>query len=211
MKWNKGIRVLLLTVLSCQLFLFGCGNKEEVIMLEEVSQMEITTEAAAQEDYEETMTNVIENRICVFVCGAVENSGVYELPEGSRVYEALQMAGGCMDEAATEAINQARILNDGEQLRIPTKAELAEGAVLEAPVDNASTGNESVNAGDKINLNTASEESLTTLKGIGTSKAQAIITYREEHGGFRNTEEIMNISGIGEHTYEKIKEQISVR
>lgn len=202
-------KAILLTVGCCQLFFTGCGSQTETFSLKELE-----TEAFSQEnDWKctEEETSVMDDGdavIVIYVCGAVESAGVYELPEGSRVYEVIQMAGGYRKDAAEESINQARVLIDGEQIWIPTKEEAEEGIFVDNSVTLTADGGQ---VSGRINLNTATAEELMSLSGIGNSKAQAIITYREEHGGFGSTEELMNISGIGEHTYEKIKEQISVR
>lgn len=208
MKNKKIIRALLLTVLCCQLFLFGCGDHRDVVMLEEVTTEE--TNDTVQEAYEGSeIAPHTRSMIYVYVCGAVEEPGVYEVPEGSRVYEVLELAGGCIPEAASESINQARVLCDGEQLKIYTQEELTLGMASDNQMVEGATMGQAMDG--KININVASADELTTLKGIGMSRALAIIAYREEQGGFKSTEEIMNISGIGEHTYDKIKEQISVR
>ncbi len=140
-----------------------------------------------------------EDRICVYVCGAVETEGVYELPEGSRVYEAIEMAGGLTDEAATGQINQAEILTDEMQIYIPTKEEVTL-QILQREEE----------TDGKININTATKEELMKLSGVGEAKAESIINYREEHGSFQKIEDIMQISGIKEGMFQKIKDKIKV-
>ena len=145
--------------------------------------------------------------IFVYVCGAVKEPGVYVLPEGSRVYEAIRMAGGMTPEANEAFVNQARVLVDGEQITVFTKEE-TEGldpGNFEYDVPAAAKGAE-----EKININKASVEELTSLSGIGEAKALAIIEYRETNGAFREIADIMKVSGIGEALYNKIKDDIDV-
>ena len=143
--------------------------------------------------------------IQVYVCGAVASPGVYVLPEGSRVYEAVEMAGGLLESADPKALNQARPLADGEQITVLTVEEVQNGETAEQGAGG------SVSAGDgKVNINTADEDELMTLSGIGESRAKAIIAYREENGKFESIEDIMKIDGIKEKMFEKISDSITV-
>ncbi|MCD8129892.1 MAG: helix-hairpin-helix domain-containing protein [Lachnospiraceae bacterium] len=144
-----------------------------------------------------------ENKICVFVCGEVVSPGVYYFPEGARKVDAVEAAGGFTEEANESYVNLAELLTDEMQLYIPAQGE--ETGSGEA----AATETQAAHAG-QINLNTATLEELCTLNGIGESKAQAILSYREEHGGFTGIEELKEVSGIGDSTFEKIKESIYV-
>lgn len=133
--------------------------------------------------------------IFVYVCGAVNREGVYELPSGSRVYQAIEVAGGFREDADTKAVNQAEILEDEEQLYIPMIGEEY------APVSEEE---------GKININKASKEELMTLPGVGESRADSIIKYREDVGPFHSIEDIMQVSGIKEGLFEKLKDLITV-
>ena len=159
-----------------------------------------TSDSSAQ-SVEET------GNIFIYVCGAVKEPGVYVLPEGSRVYEAIQMAGGMTPEANEAFVNQARVLVDGEQITVFTKEE-TEGLDPKA-FDYDVPAMDPVAQG-KININKATAEELTSLSGIGEAKALAIIEYRETNGAFRETADIMKVSGIGEALYNKIKDDIDV-
>ena len=160
----------------------------------------------------------------VHVCGAVEQPGVYELPQGSRIYQAIECAGGLSAEADPDYLNQADFVSDGEKVYVPTREEVAE---MDFPLQNVMTqsgetgtisgtaGSDSQNAdGQKnvclVNLNTASQEQLCTLPGIGSSKAKSIIAYREEHGSFDRIESVMNVAGIKDGLFQKIKAYITV-
>lgn len=178
--------------------------------------------------------------IYVFVCGAVAQEGVYELPAGSRVYQAVEAAGGYAADADTSYINQADPVTDAQKLEIPTVEEaekLREEAALAAEnrqaetdaelgsgPDGAAAGYANNGAGQVnngagqaddtaarlININTADEATLQTLPGIGAAKAASIVRYREANGGFSSIEEIKKVSGIGDITYENIKGCITV-
>lgn len=135
----------------------------------------------------------------VYVCGQVHQPGVYVLEEGQRIFEAVEMAGGFTEEAAEGYLNLAAPVTDGMKLLVPDESQAAEG--IQALGDGES---------GKINLNTAAREELMTLPGIGQSRAEDIIRYREAHGGFARIEDIMKVSGIKEAAFEKIKDQIGV-
>lgn len=162
--------------------------------------------------------------IYVDVCGAVANPGVFQLAAGSRVFQAIEAAGGYLPEAALTCVNRAGVLTDGQQLYILTQEEMERQGLDPAEMAGASDGqmNGSVGTGqnagltvqaqqdNRININTADEAQLTTLTGIGATRAQAIISYRQENGPFAVIEDIMNVQGIKEGTFAKIKDKIVV-
>ena len=162
--------------------------------------------------------------IYVDVCGAVANPGVFQLAAGSRVFQAIEAAGGYLPEAALTCVNRAGVLTDGQQLYILTQEEMERQGLDPAEMSGASDGQMNGSAGtgqntgmnaqvqqdNRININTADEAQLTTLTGIGATRAQAIIAYREENGPFVAIEDIMNVQGIKEGTFAKIKDEIVV-
>ena len=162
--------------------------------------------------------------IYVDVCGAVANPGVFQLAAGSRVFQAIEAAGGYLPEAAQTCVNRAGVLTDGQQLYILTQEEMERQGLDPAEMAKASDGQMNGSAGtgqntgmaaqvqqdNRININTADEAQLTTLTGIGATRAQAIIAYREENGPFAAIEDIMNVQGIKEGTFAKIKDEIVV-
>lgn len=201
-------RPCLLWMLTVAAFLFsaGCSGKTEEQHVEEyaVSSDDSDTEQSesADEMRQETET---EEKICVYVCGAVNNPGVYEISSGSRVFEAVDLAGGMTGEAAVDAVNLARLAEDGEQIYIPLKAEIgSQGTIPGAEGISSAAGKK------KVNINTASLDELMTLTGIGESKAQSIIRYREENGAFKSIEGLMEVGGIKEGVFEKIKDDITI-
>ena len=162
--------------------------------------------------------------IYVDVCGAVANPGVFQLAVGSRVFQAIEAAGGYLPEAVQNCVNRAGVLTDGQQLYILTQEEMERQGLDPAEMAGASDGQMNGSAGtgqntgiaaqaqqdNRININTADEAQLTTLTGIGATRAQAIIAYREENGPFAAIEDIMNVQGIKEGTFAKIKDEIVV-
>ena len=157
--------------------------------------------------------------IYVDICGAVTSPGVYELPYGSRVFQAIEQAGGYLPEAAASYLNRAKGLSDGQQVYVPTQAgsEVTAENSTETASGQKSAGEDfgeaetASSTEQKIDLNTADVSQLTTLTGVGESKALAIIAYREENGPFTSAEDIMNVPGIKEGTYEKIKDKIAIK
>ena len=147
--------------------------------------------------------------VYVYICGEVAAPGVYELSEDSRIYEAVDAAGGFTENAARESVNLASKVSDGMQITIYNKEEAAS---LPAGSGSAvgNTGQGGTSGSGLVNLNTATKEELMTLKGIGEAKAEDIIRYREKSGGFKKIEDIMKISGIKEAGFQKIKDNITV-
>ncbi|MCR5655715.1 MAG: helix-hairpin-helix domain-containing protein [Lachnospiraceae bacterium] len=143
--------------------------------------------------------------IYVHVCGAVLSPGVYELPVGARLCDAVESAGGFETGASEDALNLASVLTDGQQVYVPTKAEILAG--WEGGAAGVIPGQEDDGL---VNINTAEVEELCSLPGIGESRAEAIIAYRQEHGGFGTVEEIMQVTGIKEGMFAKIKDMIRV-
>lgn len=148
--------------------------------------------------------------IYVHVSGCVNVPGVCSVPEGSRVADAVDAAGGFSEDAARDSVNLARIVEDGEQIVIASIAQAAsaeQGALAGIPSEGSRAQS---SAAGKININTASASELQALNGIGESKAEKIVAYREENGFFKSVDELKNVSGIGEKTLENIRGDICV-
>lgn len=258
MKYNIKNTVMHLCITLClgSWFLCACTSDEELIVYSE-EQDEVVAGDAKSEDsmvalddssgvtgenskgtesengvsHNDSEQSVIPATIYIHVCGAVNRAGVYALPMGVRLFEAVEAAGGFSEEADSDYVNQAEVLLDGMKVQIPTKEqtkewELSGNATVENTVftlgENASeqiiSQNELVkqqsetgSLDGKVNINVADETTLCTINGIGQGRAKAIIAYREAHGAFSSIEEIMNIDGIKNATFEKIKDQICVK
>lgn len=139
--------------------------------------------------------------LVVHVTGAVEHSGVYELKSGQRVEDALALA-GLRSDAAADALNRAALLSDGQKIVVPTQEE------AQSPAAGAAETVVNVSADGRISINQADRETLMRLPGIGEVKAQAIIDYRAAHGGFQSLEELKNVKGIGDKTYQGLEADI---
>lgn len=188
----------------CAGWLYSCsgsGNQPEPIMAAaETGVSESRQETEGQEENQNAESEPESAAACyVYVCGQVRQPGVYVLEEGQRIFEAVEMAGGFTEDAAEGYLNLAALVTDGMKLLVPDESQAADGI--------QATG---AGGGGKVNLNTAAREELMTLPGIGQSRAEDIIRYREAHGGFARIEDIMKVSGIKEAAFEKIKDQIGV-
>jgi competence protein ComEA len=144
-----------------------------------------------------------EKPIVVQISGAVPRPGVYALPEGARVQDVISAAGGFLAEADKEFINLAQVLEDGERLDIPFMEGFS--PIIPTPIIEPVAS-----SSDLININTAASFELESLPGIGPTTAAKIIEYRDENGPFFSIEDIINVSGIGPGTYERIKDLITV-
>ena len=198
----KKMKAVWFSALAAALVAAGCAGKDEESLEELSVSAESETEkegAVPQEEQEPAET------VYVYVCGAVNAPGVYELKKDARVFEAITLAGGMTAEAAPEAVSQARTVADGEQIYVPTVREVQ---MQGSGVEDIVTGNADVSG--KININTAGKDELMTLTGIGEAKAQSILDYREEHGQFGSIEDLMLIEGIKEGVFNKIKEDITI-
>ena len=142
--------------------------------------------------------------ITVDVKGAVKSPGIYDLPVGSRVHDAVQKAGGLTDEADSKSLNLAQKVSDEALVYVPTKGE-------EAASQQAASGTTpSTSKEKKVNLNRASLEELKQVKGLGGKRAQDIIDHREANGKFKSVDELKKVSGIGAKTIEKLKDYVTV-
>ena len=203
-------------VILTAVLLTGCGNRAEIFLrgagmtaeaedtgpdTSETETAEVTPDADMSRVASETPERKM---IYVDLCGAVKRPGVYCVPEGSRLFEVIETAGGLRGDACEAAINRACIVSDGQKIVVPTLDEIQEAG--QSPVE-LTSGN---TKDGKINLNTAASEELMTLPGIGLSKAEAIIRYREENGPFQSAEDLMKVGGIKQATYDRIRDHITV-
>ena len=211
---NRIVQVFLcLAVLG----LGGCAGRREILVNSVRPAPQILETEGAAASAETNAAGLPETELAVYVCGAVLRPGVYYFPSGARVQDAVEAAGGFTREADTQWLNLALRLSDSQMLRVYTAKETAlmkeqgSGGDREQEAFGQSGQNAGSGSDGKLDLNTASREQLMTLPGIGGSKADAIIRYREENGSFSCAEDIMNISGIKERVYSQIRDRITVQ
>ncbi len=227
MKLNANI---ILFIACLWFFATGCGA-DDTVYFEQIR----VSETEAGETAEETETEQTENpeteiaetetfcatgeetsgRCYVYICGAVLMPGVYEVPQGSRIYEVVEMAGGLTEEASASSVNQAEPVYDGQMIFLPTVEEAKAGVDADA-VSHLAGGTDTPDAAweeadSRVNINTATLDELMTLPGIGQTKAESILAYRDAQGSFASVEEIMNVDGIKEGLYNRIKDNIRVK
>ena len=221
MFYLKKYRYIILSGLLIIVFLFFNKNNDEIELTSDLS-LEIKEEVTEEIPKEE--------KIKVDIKGAVKNPGVYEINSNRRVADAIAISGGLTNDADTSIINLSKNLTDEMVIIIYTKEEVAEmlkGSTSikyiekecicpkienDACIDNVIDNKPDTNTSDeqKVSLNSATIDELMQLPGIGEVKAKAIIAYREENGGFKSIEELLEVNGIGESTFNKIKDQLSL-
>ena len=150
----------------------------------------------------------------VHVGGAVAAPGVYDLAEGARVLDAVEAAGGFAEGAARDALNLARAVSDGEQVVVPSEADIAAQEAVSAGAGGAAAGAGASaaagGAGGTVNINTASAAQLDTLPGVGASTAEKIVADREANGPFKTVEDLKRVSGIGDKKFAALADAICV-
>jgi competence protein ComEA len=206
----------------------SCGQKKAVVL--ELSpdagdQTETSQEAVLETKAAPKPEAIVETdsggMIQVHVCGAVRTSGVYSLPAGSRVFEAVEAAGGMAADAAVDYLNLADVVLDKAKVRVPFLSELSGEEVYGEDLAFGMTGGgnhvssedsgKGQNLDGLVDLNHADRETLMSLPGIGEAKAEALIDWREKQGFFEKPEDIMQVPGIKEAAYEKLKDKITVK
>lgn len=180
------------------------GSEEEIIRFEEEKMesednADISSESEAQEG----------DQIFAYICGAVKNPGVYALSRDSRIFQLVELAGGLTEDADEQSVNLADTVEDGQMVRILTIGERDAGEAASVGASGIAGGS-GITSDGKVNINKATVEELTSLNGIGETKAASIIAYRESHGSFKSIEEIMQVDGIAQGTYDKIKDNIII-
>lgn len=217
-KKKKSIRISICSCLfATALLCGGCANDTAVVIetADGAKQEELRDtgmQTASQENpgivESDEKTSVQEaETIYVQVNGAVNAPGVYPVEEGSRVFEVIEKAGGMTAEAAAEALNQAAVLSDGQVITVYTYQEWEE---IRASGDTAVDGDMHSQDDGRVNINTADLNTLCTIPGIGATRAEHIISYRNENGPFDSVEDIKKVSGIKDGLFEQIKDLIKV-
>ncbi len=208
--------------------MFNLSRQEKIVFLIIISALLITFSWKLYSKEKESITIVptadmgesdireekelIDKKICiVHISGAVNQPGVYQLTEGERIIDAVKMAGGEMEKANVDAVNLAAHLYDGQKIVIPFISENKGDEVNQNALANEEVRQHDYSLNSSLlNLNAVTSNQLETLPGIGPALAERILAYRKNHGLFRNIEDIMNVSGIGEKRFESIKEYITV-
>lgn len=204
------ITIIIIVIITYQLI-----TKEEYIE----DSFDIQADQEIQEN-QETSNNQIKgniNKIVIYITGEVNKEGIYEIEEGSRIADAIEIAGGITENANIKIINLAYMIEDGMKIHIPNKNEnlnlvvdntenyiTRENSILEE-LDKTRNGEK-----NKININKANQTELEQIPGIGSVTALKIIEYRKENGKFKNIEDIKNVNGIGENKFAKMKKYIEI-
>ena len=209
--------ILEIMIIGLEVMCFECE--------EEVAKSNSVVSVIEKEDSED---EVVINKIKVDIKGAIKKAGVYELEEGARISDLIKLAGGLKSNASTKYLNLSKKLEDEMVIKIYTETQIKNMNITykvqeecKCPSEDITScagsniisngsSNSSQEVLGKISLNKATKEELMTLSGIGESKAEDIIEYRNTNNGFKSLEELMNVSGIGESVYNKIKDNITL-
>lgn len=212
-----GLVIITIIIFIVSIFLYKqkSSNAFKEEYMTEIFEEESNDNMEYTETLEEDTTTINEdsidrNKIIVEIKGEVAKPDVYQLEEGSIIKDLIDMAGGVTDEADLSRINRAEELLNHELIIIGNINDETESSVVQNNSTYSSNGNNSDKGSTLININTADLEQLKGITGIGNIKAQSIIDYREANGGFKSLEELKNVDGIGDKTFEKIKEQITL-
>lgn len=209
----------------CAMLMSSCGDKIDVTHVDDSTLQQSTAELQepgqsvtglqvteqGKTESQKTASSCLSEQVeivYVFVCGAVKTPGVYSLESNARINDALMAAGGYEEEADTEQINLADFVYDGQMIYFPKKGEIV--PQTHADIQSGKKPAESAEDGGKVNINSATKEELMSLPGIGEAKAERIVAYRTESGPFLRTEDIMQVTGIGEKLYEQLQDYITV-
>ena len=213
----KIVAIPVLVIAAVLFFWMGSGD-EEITVDSSGGDTQVVEEGAGNSSGEVAdgvagTTGASSGKLYVDISGEVERPGVYEVSEGTRLFEVIEQAGGLTDEADIDSLNRAETVADGQKILIAAKGENSSGSQgsQSGSGTNSSSGTASGTTNDgKVNINTAESAELQTIPGIGPSKAARIIEYRQSNGNFSSIEDIQNVSGIGSKTFESIKDYITV-
>ena len=202
---NKKQKIIVASLIAvmCMVIGYYIINKTEKY---DYSALEKVDNVIEENEVEEN-ENEMEEKIIIHITGEVEEGGIIELEKGARISDAIEEAGGITEEADLSNVNLAYSLSDGQKIKIPNINEKNEEAIVEEKAGDNIIIEENKEE-EKININKATQTEIETLPGIGPSTALKIINYRNEHGKFKNVEDIKNVPGIGDTKFENIKEYI---
>ena len=213
---QRNIEAAVIVIVIAAVLLFGPKGEKDNNSLKDgkesrqkavaEEQLENEKDKAAEKPAEKKYTEAHNERMYADISGCVVNPGIYSINRDTRLFELIASAGGLTEEADYNGFNQAEIVEDGDKIIIPSKADMEAGITSGYTVNQES----GIDKDGKININTAGLEQLDEIPGVGPSTAERIIAYREENGRFHHIEDLMNISGIGPKTFDKMKESITV-
>ncbi len=200
---------------------FVAGNSEAAAFSEDKSGQDGDSAAAEDGDSVHTTADGSSGRteeadagaggeVYIYICGAVKQPGVYTFDHSPRIVEVVEQAGGFTKKADQSSVNLAGQLEDGAQIVVCERNKDGTSAINPSAGNDGVSGGSGVSAGSRVNINTAGLEELKTIPGIGDVKAAAIVSYRDEKGSFGAIEDLMNISGIKQGTFDKIKDYVTV-
>lgn len=215
---KKNILTFIVIILSILNLIIGLNFKKLDNTSNDIEKTLSNSKELISNTIEEPKATESKETIRVDVKGMVKKAGVYELAKNSIVNDAIKKSGGLTSKADTTNVNLSKSLTNEMVIYIPKKEEVTKSVVNDALVDKSNSvgfidnesSNETTNTSTKVNINTATLTELTTLSGIGESKAQAILEYRTKNGNFKTLEDLKKVSGIGEAAYEKIKDNICI-
>ena len=209
---KKGIGLILIAlVIGAVAFTIYITNGRDTLKKNDTSTMFVdegeTEQEKSKDKNEKEEIPLKDKKIAVDIKGEVKKPGVYYVNDGSIILDLINEAGGTTNKANLDSINRAQKLKENECIVIPNIDDVNNDVMV---ATKGLTNNSSKKEDDKVNINTADVNELNKLNGVGPSKANAIIKYREENGSFKSIEDIKNVSGFGEATFEKIKDSISI-
>lgn len=210
--------IIVIVLLGYTFWSFYSDNNSNDTFEEDLMVNSTNTENSVENNISNAI-DVASEKIVVYIIGSVKNPGIVELNVDSRVSDAVDSAGGLLEDADISKINLAYKLEDGQKITIPSIYDKTdedsdyEDFISEDSgniISQSSSNSYSSTSTSKVNINSATQTELETLPGIGPSTASKIISYRNENGKFKSIEEIKNVSGIGDAKFENIKENICV-
>ena len=209
---NAARTAVIIVIVIAAVLIFGLKGEESELSDEfaersadgtYLEEFSADTDVSSEKEAAGQLSGEEQNKeIYVDIGGQVKKPGVYSVKEGTRIFEVIEQAGGFTEQAEISSVNQAETVTDGQKIWIPSEEEA--GTAASGPA------NSGIRADGKININTADSGTLQKIPGVGPVTAEKIIDYRTSRGKFSSIEEIKNVSGIGEKTFEKMKDKITV-
>ena len=192
---------VIITIVIVAALFFALREKESDFSGQFVSQP-LPAGEAEEEKQAESDGQTAAAQIYVDIGGQVKNPGVYTVKEGTRLFEVIEKAGGLTEDAFIEQVNQAEAVTDGQKIVIPSEEDVQQSLPPQTPSGKDGSG--------LVNINAADSQTLQEIPGVGPATAEKIIAYRTENGRFSSIEDLKNVSGIGDKTFEKMKDKITV-